>query len=263
MPRDVTANNNIIGAYDAAQFNLNGSGNQTGTQASPLNAGLFALANNGGPTPTHALWYNSPAIDAGVNPLSLSNDQPRAGFPRVVGGSPDAGAFEGSLTTPFVRATSGIVDVATAGGTNYVFTVTYDDETGIDTSKLGTGDVSVTSPGGAVVTPTFTGFVGGGGNKVVATYQFTPAGGSWDALDGGIYAVNLAANEVFDTGARHRAYRPSCSAALMWPLSAVSSWTTPATSTMAARAGEFTLREAIRLANNTVGGVDTISFTAR
>jgi hypothetical protein len=261
--RDVTANNNIIGAYDAAQFNLVGVGNQTGTQASPLNPGLFALANNGGPTPTHGLWYNSPAIDAGANPLGLPNDQRGTGFPRSVGASPDVGAFEGFLTAPFVSATAGIVDVTTAGGTTYTFTVTYDDETGIDTSKLGTGDVVVTGPGGLSLTPTFTGFTSGGGNKVVATYQFTPPGGSWDALDGGDYSISLAANEVFETGASPQSI----------PAQLLGDFNVAIVGTLVVDSpgdvddgkhgpGELTLREAIRLANNTVGGLDTITFAA-
>jgi len=259
--RDVTANNNIIGAYDAAQFNLVGTANQTGTQESPLNAGLFALANNGGTTPTHGLWYNSPAVNAGANPLALSNDQRGAGFPRVVGSQPDVGAFEGSLTLPFVRDAAGIADVTTAGGTAFAFSVTYDDETGIDTSKLGTGDVTVTGPGGVIITPTFTGFASGGGNKVVANYEFTPPGGAWDALDGGTYTVNLVGNEVFEIGGSPASI----------PAQVIDAFNVAIVGAFVVDnggdvddgkhgAGELTLREAIRLANNTIGGLDTITF---
>jgi parallel beta-helix repeat protein len=58
-------------------------------------AGLLALADNGGPTLTHALAPDSRAIDAGNNTASLTNDQRGPGFPRVVGIAPDIGAFEG------------------------------------------------------------------------------------------------------------------------------------------------------------------------
>jgi hypothetical protein len=58
--------------------------------ADPL---LAPLANNGGPTLTHALLNGSPAIGAGNNVLGLEYDQRGPGHPRVIG-QPDIGAFE-------------------------------------------------------------------------------------------------------------------------------------------------------------------------
>ena len=62
---------------------------------------LGPLADNGGPTMTHALLPGSPAIDAGNNALAvdangnpLTNDQRAAGFDRIFGGTVDIGAFE-------------------------------------------------------------------------------------------------------------------------------------------------------------------------
>jgi hypothetical protein len=55
---------------------------------------LASLADNGGPTRTHALLPDSVAIDAGANPQGLTFDQRGAGFPRVFGAAPDIGAFE-------------------------------------------------------------------------------------------------------------------------------------------------------------------------
>jgi CSLREA domain-containing protein len=59
------------------------------------------LANNGGPTPTHALPFTSPAHEAGdpagcnaPDGLPLANDQRGAGFPRQDGPACDKGAFE-------------------------------------------------------------------------------------------------------------------------------------------------------------------------
>src|SRR5262249_55376776 len=56
------------------------------------------LADNGGPTQTHALLPDSPAINAGPVPVATfdgnDNDQRGDGFPRVVGGVVDIGAFE-------------------------------------------------------------------------------------------------------------------------------------------------------------------------
>jgi len=66
MPRpNVAGNNNLIGVAGVGNFTLTGTGNQTGTRAAPLDAGLGPLANNGGPTMTRALLTGSPAIDAG------------------------------------------------------------------------------------------------------------------------------------------------------------------------------------------------------
>lgn len=55
---------------------------------------LGSLANNGGPTATHALSAGSPAIDAGNNSAGLAFDQRGTGFARVVGAQADIGAFE-------------------------------------------------------------------------------------------------------------------------------------------------------------------------
>ena len=55
---------------------------------------LLPLADNGGPTFTHALDPTSPAIDHGSNPLALDFDQRGAPNVRVFGSAPDIGAFE-------------------------------------------------------------------------------------------------------------------------------------------------------------------------
>jgi|SRR5579871_2356 len=57
---------------------------------------LESLANNGGPTLTHALRPLSPAIDTGFNPapLELKFDQRGPGHPRTMNGLTDIGSFE-------------------------------------------------------------------------------------------------------------------------------------------------------------------------
>jgi hypothetical protein len=52
------------------------------------------LDDNGGPTLTHALLSGSPAIDAGNNAYATDWDQRGPGFPRIVNGIIDIGAFE-------------------------------------------------------------------------------------------------------------------------------------------------------------------------
>src|SRR5439155_1435117 len=63
---------------------------QIGTPAAPIDPLLGPLANNGGPTLTHALQAGSPAIDHG-NPATSGPEDQRA-YGRV--GVPDVGAFE-------------------------------------------------------------------------------------------------------------------------------------------------------------------------
>ncbi|HWM89691.1 MAG TPA: IPTL-CTERM sorting domain-containing protein [Thermoanaerobaculia bacterium] len=61
-----------------------------------VDARLAPLADNGGPTQTHALLPDSPALNAG-NPLIASapaTDQRGPGFARIVGGRIDVGSFE-------------------------------------------------------------------------------------------------------------------------------------------------------------------------
>jgi hypothetical protein len=73
-----------------------------GNQVGVADPGLGALADNGGPTQTIALLPGSPAIDTGSNALAidpstglpLTTDQRGAGFPRIVNGTVDIGAFE-------------------------------------------------------------------------------------------------------------------------------------------------------------------------
>ena len=83
----------------ACEITVAGSGNLLGVD--PM---LGPLAFNGGPTRTQALLVGSPAIDAGSNPLSLATDQRGVGFPRVIGGMADMGAYEYNAVAPPVLA---------------------------------------------------------------------------------------------------------------------------------------------------------------
>ncbi len=89
-----SASNNLIGAGDRSGLTNGVNGNQVGSLAAPLDPLLGPLADNGGPTFTHALLAGSPAIDAGSNPAALANDQRGPGFSRVSGAQADVGAFE-------------------------------------------------------------------------------------------------------------------------------------------------------------------------
>ena len=110
--------NNLIGKAtgggngdngDQTGFTNGVNGDQVGTLAAPIDAKLGALANNGGPSPTHKLLSGSPALDAGNDALArdasdntLTSDQRGAGrFANSAGpgtGTVDIGAYEFHFT---------------------------------------------------------------------------------------------------------------------------------------------------------------------
>lgn len=85
---------NIIGTDLGTGGRFTGVGDQVGTETSPLDAGLLPLADNGGPTPTHALAPGSLALDAG-SPISCeATDQRGQVRPGPPSTACDVGAFE-------------------------------------------------------------------------------------------------------------------------------------------------------------------------
>ena len=109
------ANNNLIGDAATSGGIANGvNGNIVGNGGAgtiDINTVLnTTLANNGGPTLTHALVPGSPALNAGTNALALdaanqplTTDQRGTGFPRIIGGTVDIGAYEDAFnTTPTI-----------------------------------------------------------------------------------------------------------------------------------------------------------------
>lgn len=87
--------------YDIGGGSIVGSHNLIGTSMVPVpgdtisaDPQLGPLANNGGPTATHALLGGSPAINHGSNPLHCKYDQRGPGFPRVKKLRADIGAYE-------------------------------------------------------------------------------------------------------------------------------------------------------------------------
>jgi Ca2+-binding RTX toxin-like protein len=130
-----------VGTLPGANGNLIG-GTTDGTKINPL---LAPLANNGGPTQTHALLINSPAFNRGNNALAvdltllgnpaLTTDQRGAGFARNVFGIVDMGALESTL----VDSPEGTAD-------SDAFTLTYS-----STTTTGTVTVTVSTGGGPIV----------------------------------------------------------------------------------------------------------------
>ncbi len=89
--------NNLVGVNTGLSGITNGTNsNKVGTSASPIDALLASLADNGGSTQTHAIALASPAINAGSNATCASTDQ--RGVARA--GVCDIGAYELNDTTP-------------------------------------------------------------------------------------------------------------------------------------------------------------------
>jgi hypothetical protein len=100
----VTAAFSLLGNTAGTAFLLPGSANNM-TGVDPL---LGPLANNGGPTKTHALLPGSPAIGHGANPAGLSTDQRGSQFLRAFGRGVDIGAFELVIDAPMRPAAQSI-----------------------------------------------------------------------------------------------------------------------------------------------------------
>lgn len=112
---EATGSFNLIGNPAGLTGISNGvDGNQFGTDGSPIDPMLEPLADNGGPTQTHALMAGSPARDMGDPAIASPPDfdQRGSGFDRITGGRIDIGAFELQVaTSPFVvTTTTDVVD---------------------------------------------------------------------------------------------------------------------------------------------------------
>jgi hypothetical protein len=123
-----------------------------GTNPTALSGILAPLADNGGPTQTHALMAGSPALDAGNNlnlppdltdqdgdgdtTEAISFDQRGEGFDRVIGGATDIGAFEGQPPPVTAPAFDITVDHGLLGLVNLTFTLRNQSSTTIEDIEL-------------------------------------------------------------------------------------------------------------------------------
>lgn len=103
---------NLIGNDGGSSGFVGGTANDiVGTSNAPINPVIAPLANNGGPTPTVALRFGSPAIDAGDDTLltiGITTDQ--RGMPRKFGPHVDIGAYETIIGTAPKLTSLGIID---------------------------------------------------------------------------------------------------------------------------------------------------------
>jgi hypothetical protein len=178
---DSGSSHNLIGVDTGVTDISNGdaNGNQIGTALTPLDARLAVLANNGGPTQTHALLAGSPALDAGDNcvfdntcvpasGLSLTTDQRGTGFGRKRDAADldtiqtvDIGAFESDPSVEDIQ------DKTTPEDTPISFSFNIGDAT----TAFGTITASATTNPSLVSTITVT----AGADSSKRTLNITPA----------------------------------------------------------------------------------------
>jgi CSLREA domain-containing protein len=116
---------NFSGSYNLVSIGDGGSGlahgtdnNRVGTASTPIDARLGPLATNYGMVPTHALLFDSPAVNAGST--TLTADQ--RGVARPQGDRDDIGAFEFDAFVP-----------------SLVVTTTADEDDGTSDARFGAG----------------------------------------------------------------------------------------------------------------------------
>jgi hypothetical protein len=145
---------------------------------------LGPLQNNGGPTQTLALLAGSPAIDAGDNANAPACDQRGPGFPRIVNGVIDIGAFEvqNGSHAQVSLAVTGFPAITTAGVPGS-FTVTALNADGTtDTSYTGTVVFTSSDPK-ANLPSSYTFTAADAGTHTFRATLFTPGTQSITATD--------------------------------------------------------------------------------
>ncbi len=170
----ISQGHNLIGDNSGCNI-APATGDLFGTQSSPVNPLLGPLQNNGGPTQTHALLTNSPAIDTansatpdGTGNSCLPNDQRGANRPEDGNGDStvrcDIGAFElAAPASPSVDVAVSISDAPDPAtvGSPLTYTITIANAgpstaTGVnvtDTLAAGLSFVSATSSQGTFMHP--------------------------------------------------------------------------------------------------------------
>ena len=124
---------------------------------------------------------------------------------RDVAGNYTAASNIGTFTVSINDVTAPTATVSSApsvtsmGGTTYSLALTYSDNSAINISTLGAGDVRVTGPNSFNALATFSSVnINANGTPRIATYTLTPPGGSWDAADAGTYTISVESNQVRD-----------------------------------------------------------------
>ena len=114
----------------------------------------------------------------------------------ISGSTTEAIAFN-----PAPLAEAQVADLSMDGLAAHLVQVTYSDDTAIDVSSIGTGNIRVTGPNGYDLLGVFTAISqSGNGTPRTATYSLPPPDGeAWRPADNGQYTVNMEPEQVRDT----------------------------------------------------------------
>lgn len=253
----LAGNDSFIGDLTSSSITLTGTFYNGDPKVAPL------TTKYGGTTPYHPLQFGSPAVNKGNDTGALGVDQRNVARP--VGAGFDIGSFEGEVADPVATATL-LPNVPPINAT-YVATVTYTDNTGINTGGIDLNDVRLTGPGYALpaapISKNIT--MGMNGDKsVTVDYTFNPPNGAWDWTVSGTYQIVMQDNQVYDTegvpgnpvaGGVFGTFNVNIAP----PTNLVVDNNSDVVNTNFG-AGDFTLREALNIANGTVGTTETITF---
>lgn len=106
---------------------------------------------------------------------------------QLLAGGPTVTGFKISPRSP--SATTG----------SLVFTVTFNDTSGIDALSFDNRDLRIAGPNGYARYATVAGSVSNGdGTQRIVRYKIPARDGSWDFADNGTYTVRLHGDQVFD-----------------------------------------------------------------
>ncbi|MBH8572966.1 DUF4347 domain-containing protein [Nostocaceae cyanobacterium CENA369] len=149
----------------------------TGTDIINPNPGLKPLGNYGGSTQTHALYFNSPARNAGDLAYSgnLTTDQRGTGFNRIESGRIDIGAFEYVLPkVSFGAATYNATEDSTATTVTIPVTLDASPETAVTVPIVIKNTSTATNGSDYTFSPTTISFAAGAtGSNLTQLITFT------------------------------------------------------------------------------------------
>jgi PKD repeat protein len=110
-----------------------------------------------------------------------------------------------SAAGPAASASPSSIGQADAGDTFYQFTVIYTDDVAVDYNSVNLNDNAVRVSNGALGYDALATYIGAfptvDSDTIVAFYEVTPPGGTWNDADNGTYTISMESNQVFDTSA--------------------------------------------------------------
>lgn len=212
-----------------------------------------------------ALLFNH-AINAVISrpaqPATPANDQRGVGYTRVdtVSGLLDAGAVEVDPTIPAAQGTFPTITAPTVGA--QTITITYTDDVGLSMGTIvgNNNAIRITGPGGFNVLATYVSATPGTGSTVeTVTYSFNPPGAGWDDGENGLYTVSVETGQIGD-GTKF--VTPSSLGNLTVAIAKTYVVDTiDDVDDLNYGPLNLSIREAIKLANASVGATDTITFS--